>query len=194
MRLLLSFALVLSMSGSEIERAQQVARGRDSEREQFHRRYLFDLHNPDVTQIEVVTEFRRLVLLTEDHIRRGDWLFSRSVPSAEQALGSSRGLVTIRAIVRFNPLNTYITPPPYLLTLGAPSAGTASPVALETDVSPQFFGPFKARNGKMLSSLIGATVEADVPAAQLGQSSRSVGVVLEGKELARATVAFGQLD
>jgi hypothetical protein len=192
-RLLLSFALVLSLSGSEIERAQQVARGRDSEREQFHRRYLFDLRNPDVTQIEVVTEFRRLVLLTEEHIKRGDWLFSRSVRSAEEALGSSRGLVTIRAIVRFNPLNTYITPPRYLLTLGA-SSGAPSQVALETEVSPQYSVPFKARNGKMVSSLTGATAEADVPATQLGQSTRSIGVFLEGKELARATVEFGRLD
>jgi hypothetical protein len=193
-RLLLSFALVLSMSGSEIERAQQVARGRDSEREQFHHRYFFDLRNADVTQIEVVTEFRRLVLLTEEHIRLGDWLFSRGVRSAEQALGPSRGLVTIRANVRFNPLNTYITPPSYLLTLGAAAAGTSSPVALETQVTPQYSAPFKARNGKMVSPLSGAMVEADVPAAELGQGSRSVGVVLDGKELARAMVEFGRLD
>ena len=191
MRLLVSFALVLSMSGSEIERAQQVARGRDSERQQFHRRYVFPLTDPAVTQIEVVTEFRRLVLITEEHIFRGDWLFSRSVKSAEEALASSRGRVTMRATVRFNPLNTYITPPPYLLAV-TPNA-TGAPVALETQVTPQFSAPFKAR-GKMVSSLTGATLEADAASAQLGQTTLAVAVLLDGKELARVTVELGKLD
>lgn len=193
MRLLLSFALVLSMSSSEIERAQQVARSRDSEREQFHRRYLFDLHDATITQIEVITEFRRLVLVTEEHIFRGDWMFSRSARSAEQALAPSRGIVTIRALVRFNPLNTYIAPPPYRLAMGANAAG-AAPAPLETRVSSQYSAPYKARDGKTLSSLIGATLEADLALVQLGQGSRIVAVTLEGKELARTAVEFGRLD
>jgi hypothetical protein len=192
-RLLLPFALVLSMGGSDIERAQQLARGRDSERAQFHRRYVFDLHDAAVTQIEVITEFRRLVLVTEEHILRGDWLFSRSVRSAEQALGPSRGLVTIRALVRLHPLNTYITPPPYVLAI-SPNASGGAPAPLETQVSPQYSAPFKARNGKMLSSVIGATLDADIASVQLGQTSRIVAVMLEGKELARTTVEFGRLD
>ena len=193
MRLLVSFALVLSMSGSEIERAQQVARGRDSERQQFHRRYVFDLHDDTVTQIEVITEFRRLVLVTEEHILRGDWLFSRSVKSAEQALASSRGLATIRAAVRFNPLNTYITPPAYRLAMSANGTGNV-PIPLETEVSPQYSAPFKARGGKTVSSLVGAILEADVASLQIGQATRIVAVILDGKELARTTVEFGKLD
>jgi hypothetical protein len=191
-RLLLSFALVLSMSPSEIERAQQTARSRVSEREQFHRRYVFDLRDATVTQVEVITEFRRLVLITEEHIFRGDWMFSRGARSAEQALAPSRGMVTIRAVVRFNPLNTYITPPPYLLALGADAAGGV-PALLETQVTPHYSAPFKAR-GKTLSSLTGATLEADVGSVQLGQVSRIVAVVLEGRELARTAVEFGRLD
>ena len=192
MRLLLSFALVLSMSPGEIERAQQMARSRASEREQFHRRYVFDLRDATVTQVEVITEFRRLVLITEEHIFRGDWMFSRGTRSAEQALAPSRGMVTIRAVVRFNPLNTYITPPPYLLALGADAAG-GIPALLETQVTPQYSAPFKAR-GKTLSSLTGATLEAEVGSVQLGQASRIVAVMFEGKELARTTVEFGRLD
>jgi hypothetical protein len=192
-RLLLSFALVLSMSPGEIERAQQMARSRASEREQFHRRYVFDLRDATITQVEVITEFRRLVLITEEHIFRGDWLFSRGTRSAEQALAPSHGMVTIRALVRLNPLNTYIMPPPYLLALGANAAGGA-PALLETKVSPQYSTPFKARNGKTLTSLLGATLEAEISAVQLGQASRIVAVMLEGKELARTTVEFGRFD
>jgi hypothetical protein len=192
-RLLLPFALVLSMSGGEIERAQQMARARDSERQQFHHRYVFDLHDDTVTQIEVVTEFRRLVLITEEHIFRGDWLFSRSVTAAEQALAPFRGMVTIRAAVRFNPLNTFITPPAYLLAISAGEAGAATAV-IDTQVTPQYSTPFKARGGKTVSSLTGATLEANLPAAQLRQTSRIVAVILDGKELARTTVEFGKLD
>ena len=193
MRLLLPFALVLSMSGSEIERAQQVARGRDSERQQFHRRYVFDLKDDTVTQLEVITEFRRLVLVTEEHIFRGDWLFSRSVRSGEQALAPTHGLTTIRATVRFNPLNTFITPPAYLLTMSADNPASP-PIVLETQVTPQFSVPFKARTGKMVSSLVGATLEATLPTVQLGQISRVLSVILDGKAVARTTVEFAKLD
>ena len=193
MRLLLSFALVLSMSSSEIERAQQMARARASEREQFHRRYVFDLHDATVTRIEVVTEFRRLVLVTEEHIFRGDWLFSRSARAAEQALAPSRGTVTIRALVRFNPLNTYIAPPLYRLAMGTNAPGGA-PAPFETQVTPQYSVPYKARDGKTLTSLVGATLVAEAAAVQLGQTSRIVAVTLEGKELARTAVEFGRLD
>lgn len=193
MRLLLPFALVLSMSNSEIERAQQVARGRDSERQQFHRRYVFDLKDDTVTQLEVITEFRRLVLVTEEHIFRGDWLFSRSLRSAGEALATSHGLTTIRASVRFNPLNTFIAAPGYVLTVSPDDPGNP-PIVLETQVTPQFSVPFKARTGRVVSTLVGATLEATLPTAQLGQTSRVLSVLLDGKEVTHATVEFGKLD
>jgi hypothetical protein len=192
-RLLLSFALVLSMSGGDIERAQQVARSRDSERAQFHRRYVFDLHDATITQIEVITEFRRLVLVTEEHIFRGDWLFSRSARAAEQVLAPSRGIVTIRALVRFNPLNTYIAPPPYQLAIGTNAPGGV-PAPIDTQVTPQYSVPYKLRDGKTLTSLVGATLAADVASVQLGQTGRIVAVTLDKKELARTAVEFGRLD
>jgi hypothetical protein len=190
-RLLLSFALVLSMSNTEIERAQQVARGRESERQQFHRRYVVDLPDATVTQLEVVTEFRRLVLITEEHILRGDWLFSRSVRSAEQALMPFRGVVIIRGNIRLNPLNTYIAPPPYVVAVGGPAGEPL--VAVDTRLTSQFSAPFKAR-GKTITSLVGATFEAAVPASQFSQNPRTVAVSLEGKELARTLIDFSRLD
>jgi hypothetical protein len=190
-RLLLSLGLVLSMSGTEVERAQQLARSRESERRQFHRRYLVDLPDATVTQFEVITEFRRLVLLTEEHILRGDWLFSRGARAAEQALMPFRGLVVIRSTIRFNPLNTYITPPPYTLGIGDPAAASAA--AMDTRVTPQFATPYKLR-GKTVTSLLGATLEADAKTAELGQTRRRLAVILEGKEIARTTVDFAQLD
>src|SRR5215831_15961300 len=150
-------ALVVSMSGNDMERALAVARARDNERQQFHSRYIFNLTDPAVTQFEIVTEFRRLVLIGEDHVFRGDYMFTRGLRAAEQALGSSRGMLTIRAQVRFNPLNTFIVSPDYALAVGTP-AGTLVPV--DTQLMPQFSMPFKNNRGKTITSLIGATLES----------------------------------
>jgi hypothetical protein len=184
-------ALVVSMSGNDMERALAIARARDAERQQFHSHYVFKLTDPAVTQIEVITEFRRLVIIGEDHVLRGDWMFTRGLRAAEQALGSSRGMLTLRAQVRFNPLNTFIASPDYGLAVGTP-AGALVPV--DTQLTPQFSLPFRNQQGKTITSLVGATLESTIPAEQIGQTSRPVAVTLDGKEVARVTVEFQRLD
>jgi hypothetical protein len=42
--------------------------------------------------------------------------------------------------------------------------------------------------------MYGATVEADFDVAALGQTLPTVRVLLEGKELARATINFAQIE
>ena len=192
MRLLWAVFLVVSLSGSDIERALSVARARDSERQQFHSRYMFDLKDPVVTQIEVTTEFRRLVLIAEDHVGRGDFMFTRGLREAQQAIAPFRGLITLRAQVRFSPLNTFIVAPPYEFAIG----GSLDLLGrLDTEVTPQFSIPFKDnRTGKDLSSLIGATLGATLSAERTGQSPRVIAVMLDGKEIAHVTVDFGRLD
>ena len=193
MRLLFAIALVLSMSSAEIERAQAVARSRDSERQRFHARYVINLPNPVIPQFEVVTEFRRLVIISEDHVLRGDWMFTRSVHAAENALAATRGTITIKAQVRFNPMNTFIESPAYTLAIGAPSAG-APLEGVSTALSPQYSVPFKTNDGRTLSSLLGVGLEAGIGADRIGQTTRTIGVTLDGRELARTIVDFGRLD
>jgi len=193
MRLLSAVALVLSMSSTDIERAQTLARARDSERQQFHHRYVIDLPGSTVTQIDVTTEFRRLVMIAEEHVLRGDWMFTRSVRAGQEAIAPVRGLITIRAQVRLSPLNTFIQAPAYTLALGG-AAANAPLEALGTQVTPQFSVPVKTRDRKTLSSLIGATIEATIAAARVGQTTRTIAVMLDGKETARAAVDFGRLD
>lgn len=189
--LTLGSLLISAMSGMDIERALALARARDAERQQFHHRYVIDLPDPVVTQIEITTEFRRLVIIAEEHAFRGDWMFTRSVRAAEEALASSRGLITLRAQVRFSPLNTFIEPPAYAIALGNPSG---QPEAVSTQVIPRYSVPAKARDGKTLSSLIGATLEAGVAAARVGQGPRTITVTLDRKPVATTTVDFGRLD
>jgi hypothetical protein len=184
-------ALIVSMSANDMERALAIARARDTERQQFHSRYFFNLTDATVTQFEIITEFRRLVLIAEDHVFRGDWMFTRGLRAAEQALASSRGMLTIRAQVRLNPLNTFIVAPDYELAVGTPS-GVLVPV--DSQLTPQFSTPFKNRQGKTVTTLMGATVESTLPAEEIGQTSRLVAVTLEGKVVARITVEFKGLD
>ncbi len=193
MRLLCAVALVVSMSGAEIERAGALARARDSERQQFHARYVINLPDPVVTQIEVVTEFRRLVIIAEEHVLRGDWMFTRSVRAAGDALAATRGLTTIKAQVRFSPLNTFIEPPAYALAIGG--AAPKSPMqGVSTQLTPQYSVPFRTPDKKTLSSLTGVSLETSLPADRIGQASLAIGVTLDGKEVARTTVDFARLD
>jgi hypothetical protein len=184
-------ALVISMSGSDIERALALARAKDAERQQFHSRYLFNVNDPAVTQIEVVTEFRRLVLIAEDHVLHGDFMFTRGVRAGEQALAATHGMLTLRAQIRFNPLNTFAALPDYALAVGTPSGAL---VALDTHGTPQYSSPFKNRQGKTVTSLFGETIESDIAAADIGQTERPVAVTLDGKQVARITVDFSRLE
>ena len=199
MRAAIAIALVATMGGAEIERAQQVARSRDSERAQFHRRYIFDLTDDTVTQIEVITEFRRLVLATEEHLRLGDQMFSRGSREAEAAMAPTRGLVTFKSKLRFHPLNTYADVPPFKIALG-PAASTLASVAaspltpMDTQATGESSQPFKDGGGKRVVALLGATLQAHIPSVRIGPGSRLLAVVLEGREIARVPVDFGRLD
>src|SRR5215467_8838026 len=133
-----AIALVVTMNGNDMERALAIARARDAERQQFHSRYIFNLTDPTVTQFEIVTEFRRLVLIGEDHVLHGDFMFTRGVRAAEQALTPTRGMLTLRAQVRFNPLNTFVALPDYGLAVSGPS-GALIPV--DTHSTPQHSNP-----------------------------------------------------
>src|ERR1051326_5937638 len=96
---ILGSLLVSPMDGADIERALSIARGGDGERQEIHRRYVIDLPGQIVTQIEVITEFRRLVIIAEEHVLRGDWMFTRGRRAAEDAIKPLRGVVTVKAQV-----------------------------------------------------------------------------------------------
>lgn len=184
--------LVSPMGNTDIERALSLARARDTERQQFHRRYVIDLPGPVVTQFEVITEFRRLLIIAEEHVLRGDWMFTRGVRAAEDAIKPTRGLITIKAQLRFNPLNTFVEPPAYTLAIGGPAGERLE--ALATQVLPQYSSPFKNKDGKQRNSLTGAGLETTLDAARVGPTSRTLAVTLGGEDAGRTTVDFARLD
>jgi hypothetical protein len=75
------------------------------------------------------------------------------------------------------------------------AAGAAAPLEpVVTQLTPQFSVPFRTREGKTLSSLIGATIEGAVPTPRFGQGTWVIAVTLDGKEVAHAPVDFSRLD
>src|SRR5207249_6164511 len=84
--------------------------------------------------------------------------------------------------LKFHPQNVLVTVPSYELAIG-----DRGPAALDLRRTPVYTTGSAPKPG---TSMYGATLEADFDVAAVGQTSRTVRVLLEGKELARATVNF----
>ncbi len=134
-------ALVLAPSQTSLTEARSLARTRDAA--------LYDAFNAGyklaasgiVDSVDVITEFRRAVLLARAHTDRGDFSFTEQNLAAEMA--PYRGTITIVATVRLNPLNTYIQPPAYDLYIRTgPATKPLAPPELKRDpIYPPGVGP-----------------------------------------------------
>jgi hypothetical protein len=180
-------AILVSLGAADVERAIKIAKSPDAERVRFHARYIAPLHVtlPDATleQIEAITEFRRAQLDAEERLRQGDHAFT--VRQVTDAIRPWRGKVTLALRLRFNPLNVLVSVPPYEIAVGE-----AGPVPLDVRRNPLY----TLGHPGTASSLYGAVIEADFDAAQVGQTSREVRVILNGKVLARTTINFAQIE
>jgi len=188
-------ALDVSLSQQDIERALAIARSPEAERARFHSRYRFAVNDATVPQVEVITEFRRVVIAGEDRLLKGDWMFTQGTRAAEAAVRQWHEQVAIVAQLRFNPLNTYVTVPRLDIMVGdSLFEVVVAPLAAHT--TPQFSLPFPVagKRGVTTSSLVGAVLETDFPASAIGQTKRRVSVLMEGKELARATIDFASIE
>src|SRR5436309_154602 len=182
-----ALALIVPLTQADIERAMTLARAAEAERARFHSRYLLPIGDATVEQIEIITEFRRVVMLTEERLRRGEYVIMQR--DVEAALGGSHGKVTITARLRFHPLNVFVAAPPYEIGLGVP------PLArLDSRRTPLYALAGPNQKPGASAPLVGATVEADFDAATVGQATRPVRVMLEGKEIVRTMVDFGRLE
>jgi hypothetical protein len=179
-------ALVWPMTQAEMERAIAIGRAFDAERARFHQPYVLAVADPAVEQIEVVTEFRRVVLFAEEQIRRGDHMFG--VRQVETAMRQWHGKVTIVARLRFHPLNTFLAAPPYDVGVGEP------PIAPLDVRRTSLYALASNQKPATPSPLTGAVVESDFDAAEIAQAVRQVRIVLEGKEVLRTRVDFGMLQ
>jgi hypothetical protein len=179
-------AIDLDVNAGKIEAGLRIARGSESGRAAFHRPYQFATNDPSVERVEVITEYRRLVLMGEERIAAGDRMFGQGGRMVEDAMRPWRRRVAVAARVRFSPQNAYVTPPPVEIVL---AGGSGDVPRLDMRNAPQSFaGP-----GGTLS-WTGVDAEAVFDATTIGQTFRAAIVLLGGKEAARVTIDFSRLD
>jgi hypothetical protein len=156
--------------------AMPLVRQADSAREALnlgrtHDQALFDAFNAGyrltpsgvVDSIEVITEFRRAVLIVREHAMQGEYSFTAN--DLASALTPFRGTVTFVARIRLHPLNTYAAPPAYDLYVrtGLQSKPVAAPAIKRDPVYPPGGGgPASAMTAIRLE---GSFPRADITAA-----------------------------
>jgi hypothetical protein len=177
-------ALDLDVTDADIERVLAVARGREAELARFHAPYITTLNHPAVERIEVISELRRVALLAEARILKGDRGFAYSVTQTRRALGTWKHRLSVVAQVRFHPQNTYVGVPAVDVAL----AGVTAIGTIRDPVWSLIAAPGET------ASLMGARIEASFDALTIGQREREVVVRLDGKELMRTSFDFGAID
>ena len=176
----------------EIAHALSIANGSEASRTLFHAPYLLAVDNATVEQLEVITEFRRVVLAAEEQLKAGNWMVGRGGYDAKgrtlrDVLRPLAGQVSIRARLRFHPLNNYGALPPFDILIGEP---TLLPLnAVRTPHVTPATGEPGTRD-----VITGATIEMFYNAPTVGDRVLPVRVIAEGQELLRASFDFARVQ
>jgi hypothetical protein len=180
-------AINLDVSASDIDRALVIARERERERAPFHAPYITTLDSEFLERVEIVTEFRRIVLLAEEQIRKGDHAFAYSSRIAGEAARPWKQRLSVIARVRLHPQNNYLTVPDFEIALDGPDAAKASIGVLKDPV-------YGFSEPGVPAPILGAVVEGVFDAPVVGQTQRTVTVKLAGKVLSATRVNFAALE
>jgi hypothetical protein len=184
-----AWAIDLDVSTQKVESALKLARGTEAARAAFHKAYMFTLTDPTVESVEVITEWRRLVKIAEARTAEGDHFFSSDTRAAEEAIRSWRRKVSVVVRLRFHPQNAYVLAPPIEVEL----TGLSGAVPRLDQRIDTLFALASGRSREQLP-VVGAMVEAVFDAVAVGQTSRTVVVRLQSKDLASVAIDFGLLN
>lgn len=182
-------AIQRDLGTEDLQRAIKIGGSSEAERARFHSAYIFPLRvdDPAIQQLEVLTEFRRVVIEANDRLRKGDHMFGAG--QADLAIRPWHNKLTLVLRLRFHPQNVLVTVPPYELAIGEPG-----PTPLDARRMPVYSLTGTGQRPGTPTPMYGATVEADFDVAAVRPGPQTVRVVLERKELARATINFAQID
>ncbi len=174
---------------AEIADAVGLGLSRDeARRAAFHERYVMRLDGPVVQSLEVVTEFRRAVLLAEERGRQGEsaWATDR----AAAALAPYRGRLDLVLHLRFDPLNAYRAMPAATVVIYPRAGGGSELQPASVQATPEnFAGPVPPG-----TPILAATVEAAFARADLDLSRPVLaGILLDGRELQRVPLDLTSL-
>jgi hypothetical protein len=184
-------AIDVRLTLEDIQRATELARfpHTDADRAQFHKRYTIAVNSPvveyfAVEKIEVITPFRRMELIAEEHARINDLFARGGLQDAEDALRPWRDQVSIVAHLRFDLTKPIPAVPEVDVTIEGPN--------LELPITINGSGVY-TRNGD-LTFLVAGVVEAVFDVRDVGQIMRPVVVRWKGKEVARVAVNFAAME
>jgi hypothetical protein len=150
--------------------AATLARTRDDALfESFNRSYNLAASEM-IDRAEIVTEFRRAVLIARDHVLMGDYQFHRE--ELEKKLLPFKGLVTFIVQVRLHPHHAFVKAPAYDLYIG--TGPRSAPIA-STGVKRQ---PVYHQGG---GPIIAVRLEASFPRAEFTRSAMPQLIVTDDK-------------
>ena len=126
-----------------------------------------------IDRAEIITEFRRAVLIVREQVQAGDYLFNRD--ALAKKLLPFKGLVTFIVQVRLHPLHAFNKEPAYDLYIGTGprSAPIASSGVKREPVYPQ--------GGGMGSPMVAVRLEASFPRAEFSRSAMPQLIVTDEK-------------
>jgi hypothetical protein len=180
-------AIDLRVNQDQIYRAIAIGRSAAADRARFHGRYLAPVEDATIERLDVLTAFRRIVIETERRVQQGDHMFGAR--QGADLIKPWRTKLTVVLRLRFHPQNVFVSVPPYEIALGSPDVDT-----LDVRRTPIWARPASNQKPGAAVALIGAIVETDFDATEVGQTKRVVSVSLDGRELARTTIDFARLD
>ena len=193
---LVSLALLLAspITRADLERAVALARfpHSDAERTRFHDRYLTVVGHasapvtttPVVFQLEVITEFRRVELLVEEHDRVEDLFGRGGTDDVVEAMRPWRNKVAVGAYLLLPGGSDAAVPPVDIVVDGV----GGEPARLATRAA------FHTRSSLHPTVLADAVVDAVFDAGKIGATTRTVHVLVDRREIAQADINFSTVD
>jgi hypothetical protein len=181
-------AFAATPSQDPILEAVSIGLSRDAAaRTRYHAAYIQRVGGPVIQGLEVVTEFRRMVLLAEEQARAGEAAWDAARAAA--ALAPYRGRLDVILHLQFNPQNTYRTVPPVGVVIYPRGDGPALRPG-HVEVTPaNVAGPISPG-----TPILSARVEAHFAAGALDAAGvYLVGVSIGGREIQRIPIDLSRL-
>ena len=177
------------VTAQEIGQAMRLGRSSDTERARFHALYQIPVTEPFIESLDVITEYRRLVLIAEERFAAGNWAFTTDARAGAEALRPWRQQLAIRMRVRFRPTDLYTKGLPAVSIIIGPSTAQVLPLSMTTD--PQY--ALRSSPKEQFTPIAGMIVEAAFDAAAVGRRAQPMLVSGPGTLELRRTVDFARM-
>jgi hypothetical protein len=184
-------AIDTEITPGDVQRAVTIAVSSESARDRFHAPYRIPVKDSTVQDVEIITEFRRFVMASEEQLLLGNWMLARGGFDAKghtlrDILKHLQGQVSIRTSVSFHPLHSYPDIPPIETTIGEPSFLAVNVIRT----------PIWSHNSDAIGPvpLSGAIIETFFNAPSFHDRTLPLRIVFEGKQLVRVPVDFSKLE